>query len=143
MRMMLRMLLISLVCVFSWSPGYCLDPASGVRATVGLKTDSSWDGRKLAYPEGQAEVTGMLIEVDPGQETGWHRHTVPSFALVISGELEVTLEDGRTKRLKAGDMLAEVVNVVHSGKNVGSETAKLVVFYAGATGMTLTEKLNR
>lgn len=141
MRLTFKVTFMLTVLLTAWSPAYCLDPAPGVRSTLGLRTDSSWDGKQIEYPKGQAEVTGMLIEVDPGQETGWHRHSVPSFAMVIEGELEVTLQDGRKKLLKAGDLLAEVVDVVHTGKNVGSGVVKLVVFYAGAKGMTLTEKL--
>lgn len=141
MRLTVKVTFMLTVLLTVWSPAYCLDPAPGVRSTLGLRTDSSWDGKQIEYPKGQAEVTGMLIEVDPGQETGWHRHSVPSFAMVIEGELEVTLQDGRKKLLKAGDLLAEVVDVTHTGKNVGSGVVKLVVFYAGAKGMTLTEKL--
>jgi len=136
---MLPLLLVALLT--AWSSAYGLEPVPGVRAQLGLQADSSWNGNKIEYPSGQAEVTGMLIEVDPGQETGWHTHSVPSFAMIIEGQLEVTLEDGRKKLLKAGDFLAEVIDVPHMGRNVGKETVKLVVFYAGAKGMTLTEKL--
>ena len=141
MRLTFKVTFMLTVLLTAWSPAYCLDPAPGVRSTLGLRTDSSWDGKQIEYPQGQAEVTGMLIEVDPGQETGWHRHSVPSFAMVIEGELEVTLQDGRKKLLKAGDLLAEVVDVAHTGRNVGTGVVKLVVFYAGAKGVTLTEKL--
>jgi len=142
MRLKFGMPLMLVALLTAWSPAYCLDPAPGVRSTLGLRTDTSWDGKQIEYPKGQAEVTGLLIEVDPGQETGWHRHSVPSFAMVIEGELEVTLQDGRKKLLKAGDLLAEVVDVAHTGRNVGSGVVKLVVFYAGAKGVTLTEKLD-
>ena len=142
MRLTFKVLLMLAVLLTVWSPAYCLDPEPGVRSTLGLRTDSSWDGKQIEYPKGQAEVTGMLIEVDPGQETGWHRHSVPSFAMVIEGELEVTLQDGRKKHLKAGDLLAEVVDVAHTGRNVGTGVVKLVVFYAGAKGVALTEKLD-
>ena len=142
MRLTFKVTFMLTVLLTAWSPAYCLDPAPGVRSALGLRTDSSWDGKQIEYPKGQAEVTGMLIEVDPGQETGWHRHSIPSFAMVIEGELEVTLQDGRKKHLKAGDLLAEVVDVAHTGRNVGSGVVKLVVFYAGAKGVTLTEKLD-
>lgn len=74
MRLKFGMPLILAALLCAWSPAYCLEPAPGVRSTLGLRTDSSWDGKRIEYPKGQAEVTGMLIEVDPGQETGWHRH---------------------------------------------------------------------
>ncbi len=37
-----------------------------------LKTSQSWDGALLNYPQGQAEITGVRIEIAPGGETGWH-----------------------------------------------------------------------
>lgn len=117
-----------------------LDPAATVRVTPLLNTTTSWNGRLLAYPSGQAEVTGLQVEIAPGAETGWHEHPVPSFGLVLEGDLEVTLKDGQIKRLHAGDALAEVVNTLHNGRNVGPGPVKIVVFYAGAAGQPLTRK---
>lgn len=84
----------------------------------------------------------MLIEIAPGGETGWHSHPVPSFALVLEGELEVQLKNGVVNRLKAGETLAETVNTLHNGRNVGSVPLKLVVFYTGAVGQKLSVKEN-
>jgi quercetin dioxygenase-like cupin family protein len=129
---------------------FCLLPAmllchtlvaqeSGVTATTFLKTDRSWDEEPLRYPEGSPEVSGLIIEIAPGAVTGWHRHPVPSFALIIEGELEVELKDGRRLLLQAGDGLAETVNVWHNGRNVGSLPVKLAVFYAGVKEQPLTQ----
>jgi hypothetical protein len=63
-----------------------------------------------------------------------------SFGYVLEGELEVSLKDGSTRRVVAGQALAEVVNTLHNGRNVGKGPVKLVVFYAGVTGSTLTIK---
>ena len=82
--------------------------------------------------------TGLLIEIAPGGHTIWHRHPVPSFALILEGELEVQLENGTLKRFKAGEALAEVVDTPHYGRNVGSGAVKLVVFYAGSAGQPLS-----
>ncbi len=117
-----------------------IEPSATIKSTTILKTDQSWDGQKLQYPQGQAEITGMIIEIAPGGETGWHLHPVPSFGLLLEGELQVRLQDGRTKTLKAGDALAEVVNTLHNGRNIGSVPVKLIVFYAGAVGQPLTIK---
>jgi quercetin dioxygenase-like cupin family protein len=119
-------------------PAYALDSTAAVKATTVLKAQNSWDGKPLAYPQGQAQVTGLLIEIAPGGETGWHLHTVPSFAMVTEGELEVHLKDGSVNRLKAGEMLAEVVNTLHNGRNVGKGPVKLVVFYTGVADSKLT-----
>lgn len=126
--------LVALLCL---PPAFALEQSSSVQVATVLKTQSSWDGKPLAYPEGQAEVTGMLIEIAPGGETGWHLHPVPSFGMVLEGELEVQLKNGAIKRLKAGEALAEVVNTLHNGRNTGQAPVKLVVFYAGAAGQAL------
>jgi quercetin dioxygenase-like cupin family protein len=128
---------LALVCLPS---AWALDPSATVKVSTLLKAGSSWDGKPLSYPSGRAEVTGMLIEIAPGAETGWHQHTVPSFAMVLEGELEVRLKDGSTKRLGTGQAMAEVVNTLHNGRNVGSAPVKLVVFYTGAAGSALTVK---
>lgn len=109
-----------------------------ISVTTILETTTSWDGEPLVYPEGEAKVTGMIIEIAPGQETGWHKHPVPNFGMLLEGKLEVSLEDGRSKRIEAGEALAEVVNVMHNGKNIGDVPVKILVFYAGVVGKELT-----
>jgi quercetin dioxygenase-like cupin family protein len=126
--------------LFAAQPAFALEQSASVKVTKLMQTPSSWNGAPLAYPSGQAEITGMLIEIAPGAETGWHLHSVPSFGYILEGELEVSLKDGAVKRLAAGQALAEVVNTLHNGRNVGRGPVKLVVFYAGAVGSTLTTK---
>ncbi len=119
---------------------HALDNSAGVKVTPLLKTTRSWNGKPIVYPEGQAEITGLLVEIAPGAETGWHEHPVPSFAMVLEGTLEITLKSGEVKRLQSGDALAEVVDTPHNGRNVGTKPVKIVVFYAGAVGKPLTIK---
>lgn len=133
-----RTLAIVILGMIFHSGAFALDPSATIKSSVILKTTSSWDGKPLVYPEGQAEITGLLIEFAPGAETGWHLHPVPSFGLILEGELEVRLKDGSVKRLQAGEALAEVVDTLHNGRNVGTGPVKLVVFYAGAAGGKLT-----
>lgn len=134
----MRKITAALLAALLLPQAYALDQSAAVKASTVLKTQNSWDGKALAYPQGQAQVTGMLIEIAPGGETGWHLHTVPSFAMVTEGDLEVHLKDGSVKRLKAGDMLAEVVNTLHNGRNVGAGPVKLVVVYTGVADSKLT-----
>jgi hypothetical protein len=43
-----------------------------------LQTTLNSLGQPIAYPrEGTPEVTALLVEMAPGEETGWHRHPVP------------------------------------------------------------------
>ena len=134
--------LSSLLCLLSLvvSSSVCkaLNNSSDVKVQPIVKTTKSWDGKPLVYPKGQAEITGLIITIAPGGRTGWHLHPVPSFGMVAEGHLVVTLKDGRQKYFKAGDGLAEVVNTLHNGRNVGKGYLKLIVFYAGAKGQKLT-----
>jgi quercetin dioxygenase-like cupin family protein len=76
----------------------------------------------------------MTVELAPGAETGWHKHPGPVYAYVVAGKLSVTLESGKELAYGAGDAIIEVVNVMHNGKNSGSEPVKLAVFYLGTEG---------
>jgi quercetin dioxygenase-like cupin family protein len=49
-------------------------------------------------------------------------------------------EDNKTLHLKAGDSIVEVVNKRHYGKNEGTESTEIIVFYAGAQGVPITVK---
>ena len=125
-----------LVCLpFS---AHALDNSSAVKVTPLLKTTTSWDGKPIVYPQGQAEVTMLIIEFAPGAQTGWHEHPVPSFAYILEGSLEVTLGTGEKKQLHAGDSAAEVVNTLHNGRALDGKSVKLLVMYAGTVDKTLT-----
>ncbi len=109
-----------------------------IQVTPLLKTTTAWDGQAITYPTGQAEITGMIVEIAPGAETGWHQHPVPSFGLIMQGEILVELKNGQSKLMHTGEMVAEVANTLHNGKNIGTIPVRIAVFYAGAKGMPLT-----
>jgi quercetin dioxygenase-like cupin family protein len=141
----MKMLKITFLLVTSLayhSQAYALEQSASVKVSTVLKTETSWDGNPIVYPSGKAEITGMLVEIAPNSETGWHLHPVPSFGMVLEGELEVQLKNGTVKRLKSGEALAEAINTLHNGRSVGSVPVKLVVFYAGSVGKQLSEKEN-
>lgn len=103
------------------------------------KSATSWDGAKLEYPKGQAELSIVKIEIGAGELLDFHCHPVPSAAYVLEGDLQVNLKDGNNKRFKTGDAITEVVGRAHSGKNLSEKNpVKLIVFYAGAENIPLT-----
>lgn len=136
---MKHIIVLLVACTISFSAS-AIESSAQVKVTPLLKTSSSWDGRVLVYPTGQAEVTGIMVEIAPGGETGWHLHPVPSFGWMLQGSLDVSLKDGQIKHLHAGDALAEVVDTLHNGRNVGDDPVKIIVFYAGAVGSPVTVK---
>lgn len=138
-RTTIRACALALLAVLH-APAWAVEANSAVKVTPVLKTDKSWDGATLHYPQGQAEITGMLIEIAPGGETGWHLHPVPSFGMVLEGELAVHLKSGAVKVVKPGEAIAEVVNTLHNGRNLGTVPVKILVFYAGTAGQPTTAK---
>ncbi|MGH7846622.1 MAG: cupin domain-containing protein [Candidatus Binatia bacterium] len=137
MKTRMRLWLMVLI-VLSPQVSLAIDNNTAVKVTPLLKTTTAWNGKQIVYPQGQAEITALLVEIAPGGETGWHHHPVPSFAMLLEGTLEVSLKDGRVKRMQAGEVLAEVVDTMHVGRTVGNTPAKIIVFYAGAVGKALT-----
>jgi quercetin dioxygenase-like cupin family protein len=132
-----RTALICMAALLSFA-AHAIEPSATVKVTPLLKTTQSWNGAPISYPEGQAEISALLIEIAPGGETRWHEHPVPSFGMLLEGTLEISLPDGKKKLMKAGEALAEVIATPHNGRNVGTTPVKLVVFYAGAVNKQLT-----
>ncbi|MGQ0619205.1 MAG: cupin domain-containing protein [Panacagrimonas sp.] len=107
------------------------DPAT--QSEVLIQTTRSWDGNTLAaYPKGQPEISVRRVRFEPGARIPLHQHPTISAAVLLSGELTVTSEDGKQVRLTAGQALVELVHTWHSGRNEGKEVAELIVFHAGA-----------
>ena len=112
-----------------------------VRSTPLLKTTTDVAGTPLVYPTGgAAEVSGVLVELPAGAETGWHKHTVPCFAYILAGEIAVTQKDGPTRTFRTGDAFAELVGIEHNGRTVSTEPVRLVFFAAGVRDQPFTEK---
>lgn len=111
----------------------------GVDITPLLKGGASWDGTQLQYPQGTLDINNVVVEIAVGAQTGWHRHPIPALAYVLEGELELQLKDGQTHRVRAGESVMETVGTWHNGVNVGTVPVKLVAFFLGVDGGTLTE----
>ncbi len=105
------------------------------------KTSSSWDGKVLPnYPQGKPEITILRIRIPAGTKLPMHEHPVINAGVLLSGELTVVTKDKKMLHLKAGDSIVEVVNKAHYGKNEGTKTAEIIVFYAGEVDKPITIK---
>jgi len=119
----------SLACFSSAADAY----RNEITTQTILKTQTDSAGHKIAYPSaGTPEVSGVVVQIPVGKQTGWHIHTVPCFAYVLEGEVTVEWEDGSQHTIKAGEAFAEVVNLKHNGSNRGTVPAKLVMFVVGS-----------
>jgi len=108
--------------------------ASTVAVPV-LKTSVNDAGQSIQYPRVRTpEVTMLRVKIPPGKTTGWHTHPVPGFAYILSGRLTLVMRDGRQSTFRAGQGFAESVDLLHNGKNLGTEPVDLVVVFLGQKG---------
>ena len=104
------------------------------------ESTQSWNGDTLpSYPEGQPKVTILKASIPPKAKLEMHEHLVINAGLLLKGELTVIDEFGNRLELKAGDTIIELVNTFHYGINEGTETAEIVVFYAGDDKTPITK----
>jgi quercetin dioxygenase-like cupin family protein len=119
----------------------CAENSNNVIVEQLTKSTKSWNGENLPkYPKGQPEVTILRIKIPAGAKLEIHNHPVINAGVLLSGELTVITDDNKTLHLKAGDSIVEVVNKKHYGKNEGSQTAEIIVFYAGEVNKPITIK---
>ena len=89
----------------------------------------------LAYPKkGPAQVSSDILTLEPGQETGWHRHRVPQFVYVLEGSLSVEYDAGVVKEYPAGTAYLEAEDIWHNATNKGDDAVRTLVVYMGAEG---------
>jgi quercetin dioxygenase-like cupin family protein len=106
-----------------------------------LQTTVNSCGQPIAYPQGGTpEITALLIEMAPGEETGWHSHPVPLVGYIMSGELTVYQVTGEKRVVPAGQNSLESVGVVHNGVNEGSIPCRMVVYVLGLKDVPFTIK---
>jgi len=101
-----------------------------------LKRSTTMDGSPVAYPKtDNAEVTAMLMEIDPGGETGWHMHTAPTFVYVLEGSVEVEERPSGMKHTHtAGDGFLHALKTWHNGRNRGRTPTRILVVSTGERG---------
>lgn len=95
-----------------------------------LRTCQSWDGANLPdYPQGQPELVAIKYIIPPGKKLNWHHHLVMNHGVLVQGELTIIALDGKTKVMRAGDVVVEMVDTIHHGENRGMESVVLYMFY--------------
>jgi quercetin dioxygenase-like cupin family protein len=119
----------------------CAGNINNIEVKQLAKSSKSWDGEMLPeYPLGQPEVTILRIKIPAGAKLEIHNHPVINAGVLLKGELTVIAENDKILYLKAGDSIVELVNKKHFGKNEGTETAEIIVFYAGVENKPITIK---
>jgi len=118
--------------------------AKQIKVETVLKTSTDGTGKEIKYPVATtAEITGVVVEIPPGQNTGWHIHPTPCVAYILEGEADVEVEGGPTKHFKAGDSFAEVVNVRHCGYNRTKKPVRILMFAIGEKGTPISRRVEK
>lgn len=95
--------------------------------------------QQVVYPKKKpAQISSSIILLEPGQETGWHKHQVPMFAYMLEGTLTVEYDAGVTKEYPPGTALMEAQGVFHNGTNKGDSPVRVLVVQLGAKGLKNT-----
>ena len=100
-----------------------------------LDTGTTNLGQPIAYPtDGPARITAMIVTLAPGEETGRHRHPVPLYGQVLSGQVTIDYDGHGSKTYRAGEAFIEALNTWHNGRNSGDETLRILAIFIGADG---------
>jgi len=106
-----------------------------VTVTAVMKSSTTISGQKIEYPKtDKAEMSSVLVDIQPGKENGCHMHSAPTYVHVLEGTMTVEFEDGTRQTFQAGTGFLEVVNTLHSAKNLGEVPVRLLVVFAGEQG---------
>ena len=100
-------------------------------------------GQPLVYPtDGTAKVQSVIVTMQPGEQTGPHKHPHPTYGYMLEGELTVEYANGETRTYRKGDALLEAIDIYHNGKNTGAGPARILVVFMGVDGQlnSLMEK---
>ena len=96
----------------------------------------------IIYPTQQpAEVTSVISVLQPGEETGWHKHMAPLHAYVMEGTstMEFETNDGtQTRTFSKGDAYVGAANVWHNASNRTDQPVAVFVVFMGAKGLENT-----
>ncbi len=103
-----------------------------------LSTSKTVIGEKIIYPDGPANMVAAIVTMQPGQETGWHRHDAPLFGYMLEGQLTVDYGENGERTYNKGDSLVEALGSPHNGRNSGAGAARILVVFTGAEGVANT-----
>jgi len=129
--------IVALIIFFLSGPSYAVDDTryEDIKQAPDrlLETGKSIIGQPLSYPaDGPPKITAMIVTIAPGEKTQVHKHPVPLFVYILSGELAVKYEGKGTKRFAAGDAYMEAVDWWHKGINKGDVPVRILVVYIGS-----------
>jgi quercetin dioxygenase-like cupin family protein len=98
-----------------------------VWTSEGFPVDNSGDADTSTRKVGTTLAGGTvfrIVEFSPGVAPRNHRTDSVDYAVVMSGEIDMELDDGRVVHLKAGDVLVQR-GTIHNWVNKGSAPCRI------------------
>lgn len=124
----------------AWASLAVAADAPATKSEILMKSEKSWDGAAYkSYPTGKPELTILKVSLPPHSALPWHTNPMPNASYIISGEITVESKaTGKTQKLVAGQAVPEMVDSAYRA-TTGDKPVELVVFYAGAKGLPLSQ----
>jgi quercetin dioxygenase-like cupin family protein len=90
-------------------------------------------------------LTGQIVEIEPGGQTGRQRHLVPSYIYVLEGVLTTESEGGPVgvagvQYHAEGQSYMDAVGVWHNHKNATDKPVRYLLLLIGTPGGPTTQK---
>jgi len=88
-------------------------------------------GQSFKYPSGTPLINAFNIDIPVGKKTSLHKHAVPLFVYVVSGEMIVDYGSKGKRTFKAGAAYIEAIEWCHIAQAVGNQPTKIIGVYLG------------
>lgn len=119
---------------------WCTDDAP---ATMPVGRDAEDMGmRRLGTYPPERGTRFMIAEYPPGNVPRRHRTETVDYVVVLSGRIEMELDDGESVALEAGDVLVQR-GTYHAWRNPGPEVCRMVFVLVDAVPLGIGEPLPR
>jgi quercetin dioxygenase-like cupin family protein len=97
--------------------------------------DQTIVGETIHYPQGEpVNIRSLIVTLKPGEATGWHKHGVPTYGYMLSGELSVDYGKKGKRVYRTGEAFMEAMDWWHNGLNETGKPARVLVVFMGAKG---------
>ncbi len=124
---MKRSIVAGLGLLVAFAAGLVVGQAAG-QSTPRMWADVVLDLSTEEIPK-RTRVHVNLDHWEPGAETGRHTHPGPTIIVMLEGEVEETLADGKTRTLKAGQGFWKPARTEHNVRNTSGKPAHAVAVH--------------
>ncbi len=131
-----RLIIMLTAGLFLHGNGWASEETTNIPKTIRVKpipmeSAKTMIGQDFRYPSGTPQIQAFEIEIPPGQQTTLHRHAIPLFAYIASGDLELDYGSKGKKIVRSGTSFVEAINWCHFGKPLGNQSVKIIAVYLG------------